>query len=103
MVHYFLILLAQEENKNLKKEIPTISEKFLNLNQFHEFDSDLTKKLKNKLNQITSAKNSIININSQVSEGFVKMKTILESRCELSQALRDFNDSSKNIISQKEK
>jgi len=61
------------------------------------------KNLKEKLIQLTSAKNSIIKINNQLSEGFNKLKSILETRYELSLALKDFNDSSKNILLQKEK
>lgn len=71
--------------------------------QTSKYDSELTKSLKRKLIDLTSAKEAVVNINNQISDGFQELKSILESRYELSKALKDFNDSTKNIISQKEK
>ena len=63
-----------------------------------EFDSELTISLKQKVNKITKARFTIEKINTEVTTGFNKLKNILESRYELSETLRDFNTSSKNII-----
>ncbi len=73
------------------------------LSIIHKTDSKLIKKIKEKLNLFILAKLQIIEVNEILTNNFIELKNILESRYELSRSLEEFNESTKNIITQNNK
>jgi len=65
--------------------------------------SEIIENLETAMKEIKSTKRFLIETKSEIENSFSKLNLILESRNELSSTLKDFNNSSKKIISEKDK
>jgi hypothetical protein len=59
--------------------------------------------IEENLSEILNTKNSLIVVKKEIGESFDKLKSILESRNELSNMLKEFNNATKAIMNDKEK
>ena len=86
-----------------------IPQEYKNPNQIEADDesekekSEIIENLETAIKEIRNTKRFLIETKSEIENSFSKLNLILESRNELSSTLKDFNNSSKRIISEKEK
>jgi hypothetical protein len=86
--------------KNSSHNLPLLN---LELSSEDLKDHQLKEEIKSKIEEVGKIKSSLNLIKSDIDSSFTKLKTILESRNELSDILKEFNSSSRQIMGEQEK
>ena len=65
--------------------------------------SEIIVKLESSINAVQNTKRFLLDTKGDIEDSFSKLNVIIESRDELSSTLKDFNNSSRKIMVEKEK